>query len=305
MLVAASLITVLGFSDMDELIARQGIRSRSGVETVAYETKSACNLWPFLLLTLRYRSRLDMLVILGCTFVVFASEILFQKRLGTAYCLVFVFVFAFVLPRYSQLWPKSSVRVSDGKLRLIAGCIVVFGGIAAYLSAPDLATNQVDALVNRFRTEERGDRFIEARVMFGDLEGIEYVVGRGFGGHFEIHSVNAIRFGERLRDVKRIGKRYLHVGCLMPQLKGGVLFLTAYHLGVVYVLCRPRQYVRNPIDFSCFVMLAAISAQSLVGGLFLMSSSFDMVLLGASLGRCLATVHGPRADKRTERQMAE
>jgi hypothetical protein len=210
--------------------------------------------------------------------------------------LLFVAVFLVLLPalRARFDWPAGVM----GEMRtqaLFAGTAVV-ALLLALSVAPWLFRAQLAGLGARLAGEAyaggagamlttENERFHEAAVFLRGLEPGESVFGRGFGGYFK---PDASWWGVWLEDVREVGRRQLHVGALMPVLKGGVLFAGVYYAGLLAALARGGRALRSPFAAAAFLVVLLHALFLLQEGWFIMSASFDLVMVGLAMGHLLS-----------------
>lgn len=283
-------INILGLSNLNELLLRQGIESRSGTETVSYETQSVLDLWPFLILTVRLRKPLATIIIVAGGVLMLLQQVLFQKRIGSAEILFYFFLLLIVIPQVIARWSQRRTRRQSGSVNRTAiyMAIVVLSVVITYIAAPVLLGSQVSALLARYAREDIS-RLLEATAMLKSLQGSAIVFGRGFGGYFSFATPDIGYWGTYLPDAGIIGKRELHVGALMPMLKGGLLLTSIYYAVVVAIIANWRKHTSDLLTLAAFAIMLTTTLVSLQGGLFILSSSFEIVILGLCLGRCLAS----------------
>jgi hypothetical protein len=288
LLVAGMVVIALGFSGFAELLNTYGYQTRVAGETVAYDVQAVMHLLPYLLLTARWRSKWQIVIIMLGLLFNLGMQVLFQKRLDTFEALVYLLLFFFVLPRLASRWPEYRQAVPERTFKIAFAAIFVLGVGGALLLAPQIVRGQASALLARYG-EEDTSRLQEAGEMLRDLEGWEYLIGRGMGGYFTGWSeAGSRRWGDWLADVGVVGKRSVHVGALMPMLKGGLLLSLVYYAGLAAVLLGWRRGFGDPLSAVAYLIVLVLSIHSLQGGLFLMESSYNLVLLGACSGWCLA-----------------
>jgi hypothetical protein len=272
-------------------VSESAADDRAGVSIVAYRTQAALAFWPLLLLTVRRRPTPAALLVFAGVFFVLAQQILFQKRSPTFRVLLFIAVFLFVIPRFLPRDPAAERRVR----RLFAAMAVV-ALLAGASVAPWLFQAQLAALGQRLSgSAYRGgatamltyenERFFEAGMFFRTLEPVDWGIGRGFGGYFVPDSPG---WGVWLDDVNEFGRRQLHVGGLMPFFKGGLLLAVTYYSGVLIALARGLRARRDALTAAAFFVVLLHTLFLLQEGSFIMSASFDLVMVGLCLGRLLS-----------------
>jgi hypothetical protein len=226
-------------------------------------------------------------------FLVFAQQILFQKRGPTVRVLLYVLVFLLVLPRL--LRRERRARRRRGGLATFAGAGAVALAVALSVS-PWLIKGQLAGLLHRLSGQAysggaagmltfENERFFEASMFLRSLEPQELVLGRGFGGYFIPDTAG---WGVYLDDVGSVARRQLHVGALMPFFKGGLALGLAYYAGLALALSRGRRFLGQPVAAACFFVVLLHALFLLQEGWFIMSCCFDLVMVGLAMGHLLS-----------------
>lgn len=280
-------INAWGLTDIGTILAVDGYGSRSGIESQAYDLQAVLHFWPFLLLTTRFRQRSTIFFLLGSVVFISAEQILFQKRIGTFQILFYLFLTFFMLPSVSKRWSPQWRIGADNAIRFGLLGLVILVVVSTTFLAPDVISGQTQSLINRYSAAD-SSRVGEAWGMLEYLQGVEYLIGRGLGGYFQYADRQIGQWGVWLEDVGTVGRRELHVGALMPMLKGGLLLTLTYYAGVAFALGARKSNFKDPLGFAAYMVLLGITAFSLQGGLFILSAVYEIVLLGLCLGRCLA-----------------
>lgn len=288
--VAAVVINLLGLAEFGTLINQYGVGSRSGIYTISYQTYAALGFWPLLLFVSRYRNKTVSVILLISLFAI-AQQVLFQKRIGTVKCLIYFVILGVFLSNSARATRlRNSVSSSKIKLRLAAAFSMMV--VLACLLAPDVVFAQVESIMDRY-TQGKGGRLSEVDGLLADYEGAEYLVGKGFGGYFSMRGGEI--FGHKvLRDLRVKGGRTLHVGCLMPFFKGGLLMAAIYYTGIFTILSNRKTLSKDPLSNICFWIVCTMTVFSLQEGMHQMGNSTDLTLLGMSMGRCMASVDAKR-----------
>jgi hypothetical protein len=288
----ALIVNALGMREITNVVSESYSEDRAGVGIVAYRTQEALAFWPFLFLTSRLRRvRVALVIFLGVFFVL-AQQILFQKRAPTLRVALFVLVFLVVLPRVCDA-EEGSARGRASRLFLATGGLAL---AAALTLAPWLFEGQFAGLARRLSGEAyskgaagmlttQNERFFEAGVFLRTLRPEEWVVGRGFGGYFK---PDASWWGIWLDDVGEFGRRQLHVGGLMPFFKGGLVLALVYYPGLLLALVRGARARREPVAAAAFFVLLIHAVFLLQESWFVMSESFQLVMVGLCMGHLLS-----------------
>lgn len=288
--VAGLVINLLGMTEMSRVVSEATSEDRAGVSIVAYRTQGALAFWPLLFLTARFRRPAIAWVIYAGVFFVLGQQILFQKRSPTFRVVLFVLVFL-ALPRMIRV-PSAVERRARILFVGAAGVAVA----AALSIAPWLFEGQMLGLARRLSGQAysggaagmlttENERFFEARLFLRTLEPEEMVIGRGFGGYFR---PDASWWGIWLEDVGEFGRRQLHVGGLMPLFKGGLLLTGAYYSGVALAVSRGIRARGRPLAAAALFVVLLHLFFLLQEGWFVMSVSFDLMMVGLCLGHLLS-----------------
>jgi hypothetical protein len=290
------LLNVVGMTEMSRVVSEADSEDRAGIGIVAYRTQGVLAFWPFYLLTARLRgSWVALLTFLGVFFVL-AQQILFQKRAPTVRIAVFTLVFLIVLPHVAPVRARLERRA---RVLFFASGLVV--ATAALSIAPWLFAGQFEGLMHRLSGQAyeggaaamlttENERFFEASIFFRSLDIPDIVFGHGFGGYFK---PSVAWWGVWLDDVREYGRRQLHVGSLMPFFKGGLVLTCVYYAGVFMALRRGWRARRDPIAGALFLLLFVHTVFLIQESWFVMSVSFDMVMVGLSMGYLLSLESSP------------
>lgn len=289
--VAGLVINLLGMTEMSRVVSEATSEDRAGVSIVAYRTQGALAFWPLLFLTARLRRPAVAWAIHAGVFFVLGQQILFQKRSPTFRVALFVLVFFFVLPRMLRVQAAAERRARV--LFAAAGGLAVAAALAV---APWLFEGQMLGLARRLSGQAysggaagmlttENERFFEARLFLKTLQPEELVIGRGFGGYFR---PDASWWGIWLDDVGEFGRRQLHVGGLMPLFKGGLLLTAAYYSGVALAVSRGIRARGEPLAAAALFVVLLHLLFLLQEGWFVMSVSFDLMMVGLCFGHLLS-----------------
>jgi hypothetical protein len=292
LLVAALVVNALGMTQMTDVVFEGFAEDRAGIGIVAYRTQGALAFWPLLFLTARMRGAAASFLVYASVFFVLAQQILFQKRGPSVRVLLFVLVFLLVLPRLQRLRPAAGGR---GGLAAFTAAFAVVATVALS-AAPWLFEGQLSGLMRRMSGERysggpaamltwQNERFFEAGMFLRTLEPQEYVLGRGFGGHFVPDTPG---WGVYMEDLDAVARRQLHVGALMPLFKGGLALALVYYAGTAAALARGRRFLGEPLAGAAFFVVLIHALFLLQEGFFIMSVAFDLVMVGLCMGYLLS-----------------
>jgi hypothetical protein len=300
LLLAALVVNALGMTQITDVVSEDYAEDRAGIGIVAYRTQGALAFWPLLFLTARQRGTRAAFLVYSAVFFVLAQQILFQKRGPTVRVLLFVLVFLVVLPR---LLGRSSGKEGHRGWAIFAAAGVV-ALVLALSMAPWLFEGQLTGLLGRLSGQRysggaagmltwENERFYEAGMFLRTLEPQELVLGRGFGGHFVPDTPG---WGVYMEDLNVIARRQLHVGGLMPFFKGGLALALVYYAGLVLALARGRLFLGEPVAAAAFFVVLLHSMSLLQESWFIMSASFDLVMVGLCMGHLLSRERGALPD---------
>jgi hypothetical protein len=292
---AALVVNVLAMSEITNVVSESYADDRSGTTVLGYRTQGALAFWPLLLLTARLRRTGTALLVFAGVFFVLAQQVLFQKRAPTVRVLLVLAVFLFVLPRLLPRGRKDAPSLRERWIRvgfLTTGAAAV---VVCLTLAPWLFRGQASGLVNRLSGQAyssgasgilyENERFFEVAMFFRTLLPQEYVLGRGFGGYF---APDTEGWGGWLEDVNEVGRRALHVGALMPFFKGGLVLTLAYYTGLFLVLFRGRKALHEPLAAAAFWVVLIHALFLVQEGWFILSGSFDLVMVAFCMGHLLS-----------------
>ncbi|MCO5186735.1 MAG: hypothetical protein M9928_03405 [Anaerolineae bacterium] len=284
-LLTAVFINALGFSNLDSLILRYGYEARIGVETTSYELQGALGWWVLFVLIAPFRSRKLVGIAAVVAAFVLLQQLLFQKRIGVTYALSVIGISLFLLPKLANRFKLRTVSSSVNTNNRQGGVVLFLALITVSLLVPELVRGQTDSLIRRYLSQDVS-RVEEAIHMVEDFNPSEYLLGRGMGGAY---TFDEIRFtGLGVWDGNGVFvRRHLHMGALMPFLKGGMVLSLVYYVGVTYVLFSWTKNRDDPLSVVSYIIIALITLKSLVGGMFLLPESYDLILIGCCFGRCL------------------
>jgi len=289
-------VNALGMSEITTVLGETTAEDRAGPSVVGYRTQGALAFWSLLLLTVNRRRPFTALLIFAGAVFVAGQQVLFQKRSPSVRIALVVTVFLVILPWLRPRGHFAPGELSDRWIRWAFLGMCATGVAAALFAAPWLFRGQAAGLWQRLSGERysggatgmltwENERFFEVGMFFRDLEPQELILGRGFGGYFVPDTPG---WGGYLEDVNVVGRRALHVGALMPLFKGGLVLFLTYYAGLLLVLLRGRQFLREPFAAAAFFVVLLHALFLLQEGWFIMSLSFDLVLVGMCMGYLLS-----------------
>ncbi|MBI5425350.1 MAG: hypothetical protein HZA32_14825 [Opitutae bacterium] len=249
-----SVLLAIRFTDSMVLTDRSILNEQSGSQFEA-----ALTLAPLLALVaatteVRNRWYVPLLVITaGCLFV----YLYFGRRGISVRCALELFAAAAVLP--------AMLRQQRRIVLAVVGFILFAAAIVLYFP--------FDVLIERFQGRygvattvlSENERWAEVRDLAEELEGTEWLVGRGMGGVFLANQIQSLSVDRLTGD--EFGRTSTHAGAALPFLKGGVILFVLYFLPLVRVIARLRNWRRlDPITLAAAVSgLALVAFQSIEG----------------------------------------
>jgi hypothetical protein len=248
---------------------------RAEVTSLGYDLQMYLALWP-VSFALAYQSRskgLGRWLGLATAPAYLALSIIFLKRApvarAVAYMLAMI-VASGVLQ--GRLRMRTAVLTIVG---MLIGCMVVGSFYIANLKA-------------RYETGERTARVEEAQALLRDIRGLEWIVGKGMGGWFEpppgwVSGLTYINVkGEK-------GRTNVHIGLLMPLLKGGLLLMAAYYVFFFRLFWfKPPGWNMFDLNFAARTVLPVYFVFLLIEGPPSLTDPFAAVLVGLCCGRAVA-----------------
>lgn len=257
-------------------IVREG-EVRSKVWTLGYDLQAYLSFWP-VLFVLAYQERKwtwQRFLGLATAPAYLILQIMFLKRAPTIRAIGYVIVAILASAVFQRrLRPGTAVLAGAG---LIVG-VSLFGGI--YL----------EQLKSRFERSETESRFYEARSLLSELSGIEWVVGRGMGGYFVPPA--GWKAGLTYVDYKGTrGRTAMHVGILMPMLKGGITLTAIFYLFFFRAFTpKPPGWVQLPANFAARAVFPVYLAFLFIEGPPLMGDPMTCLMIGICCARASVSV---------------
>ncbi len=252
---------------------------RSSVATLGYDLAPLLGLAPLLFALAFLRPRWGLLKLLGVAGMVacLGLQVYFQKRAPTARLLAYVAMATVIIPFLSK------------RLRM-GTALLLIGGLAALYVL--IGQERIGLLRQRYEMRDVS-RFEEAQAMLAELSMREYVFGRGLGGYFtpppgwEAGTEPVGRRGE-------MGNASLHIGMLVPFLKGGVLFCLIYYAFFLPAVYRKRPgWHQNVYNSAAMLVLPVYWVFLGVEGAPTMANPLDAVLAGLVCARFAVPVAQP------------
>jgi hypothetical protein len=291
--VAALAVNAMGMTEMTSVVSETDAEAREARSVVAYRTQWALAFCPLLLFTARQRRPRIALLIFAGAFFALAQQILFQKRSPTVRVLLYMVVFLVVLP---WLRPRKLASSGEARTQTMFAAVFALGVFVSLAAAPWLFRGQLAGLARRLSGESysegatgmlifQNERFAEAAMFFRSLGPEEIIFGRGFGGYFVPDEPG---WGLYQDDVHAVVSRGLHVGGLLPFFKGGLLFAFLYYLGYALALLRGRRALSEPLTAAAWFVVGLHALFLIQESWFIMSNSFDLVVVGLCLGHLLS-----------------
>jgi hypothetical protein len=290
-----------------ELLVIETADRQESISSVAYQIRAVLFAWPLLLFTSPMRKNSEKIAMVVGMALIVIMYVLFQKRAPTVRVLFAILIFLWLLPGVSK-----PVRM---KLRL-----AIVGGICGLVMAsPWITPSERDttnivsessvALASRFQAEgglfdmitKENERWIEAGFFFDEANGIELMIGKGFGGAVPV----PWWWPPRMKIVEN-GQTYygvysMHIGLTHPLLKGGFVFWFLFFGGWIVFLLRYRRYRSDPRALACWAVVALnflfMSVETLWG-----SGNVVTVIM---VGFCMGYLGNRKFWERPDRQRLE
>lgn len=259
---------------LEHLMATEG--GLEGTGTLAYDLYPIIDFFPIIFILSVVRQKFDLWKVLGlCTILGYLGlHIFFQKRAPAARGLMYIIIVFMTL----QLIRPSIKSLFKVAIPSILGLILLFSIVS------------VDGLVKRLsKSGEDKSRQTEVSIMLSQLNPIEWVIGRGFGGYFVLGRANS-KFTLGAYEVKKgvKGKVNLHIGFFYPILKGGLIFLfltSSFFIPLIY-RWKDKRWMNNGYNFTAFNVLVVIFLFQFIEGPF----SSGVTFLGVLFGLCWSRV---------------
>lgn len=282
----AIFINMIGLLNIADLITNS-YTARIVRDIQAYETRTALEFWPIILLLSVLFSRRFVYLSLGISVFVLILQILFQKRLFVTETLIYLGLFLVIIPHYQSRWNLATLAPIK-TLRTTFIMITLLAGVTLFILLPSIFTGQLTGLLNRFGQQD-DTRVMEALGMLNDFNELEYFIGRGMGGYYEYVDENNQIWGTYLSDVDIIGRRGIHIGVFLPMLKGGLWLSAIYYLLFVVAWIRRRYMLNDLLTFVAFSIVGIKLLFSLQGNYLGLNIIYEMLLFSLCLGRIMST----------------
>jgi hypothetical protein len=202
---------------------------------------------------------------------VLGLQLMFAKRAPSVRIGMVLVFSSLVFPVMYRQWKRVIVTCSAALI-----CLV---GILAFVPIENLLLRFSGqyGIMSTLTTENL--RLTEARVFIDDMKLYEWATGRGLGG--SVTSLDILDFSQDRLSEDREGRLYLHIGLLVPILKGGIPWLVILLLPMLLL-------VRRIGHFRSFDHLSQCG--TVAGGIWLLfqvtesSMSYTCVLDALALG---------------------
>jgi hypothetical protein len=252
------------------------LEDRPFVSTAGYEFSRILGFWPLLWLLgflAPTRTKWSMFA-MGSLVAYLILQLVFQKRAPFVRTLLYALV-------------PLALPVLTAQRRGVGRAIAAVLFIVVMLSV--LSTTEFfERLMDRYRSDDpllQSSRLLEAESLLSGLVWPEHLIGRGMGGYF----VAPLDWSAGLVEVREdglLGRTGVHIGILVPLLKGGAVFL------VLIVSCylsaftpRPRIWYESRYNVAAIgivpVYLASLTIEGGVG----LGNILDVLLIGLAVGR--------------------
>lgn len=264
--------------------------ARGAVASVGYRIQEAIWMWPLVFALAVVRPRMDKWKVIGIAAAVamLALEVYFQKRAPFVRTLAYITMAVLVVPMLRR-------RLQFGTFAL---SVVVLLGAAVFLVGSD----SFNRLLGRFeeaRDFTQTSRFYEAQAMLRDLGGLELITGRGLGGWWNTPydwRAGSVTIGTDRRSYA------LHVGALVPVLKGGALLAVGL-LAIFVPVFLPKRagFYDDPFNVAAMTVLPVLLLSLSIEGFASTANPFHTLLLGLCAARVVAL---PIPDRETQQMLA-
>lgn len=303
-LFAGFVLSVLTFPQITNSISWFNPIERVGVLTLAYDIKSGLEMWPFFLLSSRQRSYQTILFVYAVLGLITLQQILFQKRAPLVLIGLYLVLFIIVQPIiYQRYIPRLKNIVSNIFINFsFIFTLVSFAFISFMLVPTWILDGQLQGLKQRFSDEKysglvqqaiiENERYLEVEYMLDSLSPTEYIWGRGFGGYFTVGYDFILELSREnfwIKEAYTVGRREVHIGMFMPFLKGGIILFITYFFIVLMALYRWRTAVLSPLGIAALGVVVLDVIHLSQGGGFILTDSFRLIIVSASIGVCLST----------------
>jgi hypothetical protein len=246
--------------------------TRASVESVGYVIADTLGFWPLVFLLGYLRPRMDHWKILsiGAALAWIGLQIYFQKRAPFARGMVYVAVAVAVIPMLQK--------------RLKPGTAVLFIlAMGVFLAVVESGAS-FQRLMQRYEEDPsflQSSRVMEARSMLEDMHGPDWLVGKGMGGGY----ASPWKWSIRRLDERAEGMT-LHIGSLMPLLKGGLLLMLVYYAFFVPLFTpKPPGWYASRLNVAAMGIVPVVLVFSLAEGGALAGGSLDALMVGLICGR--------------------
>jgi hypothetical protein len=258
------------------------VGERSSVDTVGYKVGDTLGFWPLVFILGYLRPRMDFWKMLSIAAALgwIGLQIHFQKRAPFARGMVYVAIAVAIIP-----FLQKRLKLGTALLFLLA--------IISFLLVMQRGVS-FQRLMVRYEEDPslfESSRYMEARSMLDDLHGAEWLYGKGMGGGFQSPWSWSVR---RLEDPD--ASMTLHVGLLMPLLKGG-LFLSIIFYAFFFPLFtrKPPGWYGSRWNVAAMAIAPVVLVFLLAEGGALTGSTMDPLMVGIILARG-ATADQPQVE---------
>lgn len=258
---------------------------RRWIRTAGYEFGRVLGFWP-LVVMMNYFRRGTRAKAIGVLIIVafLCLQVVFQKRAPFVRTILYATVLIiFPLVNRRQASPASAISV-----------IFALGLTLFTISTTDVFRQLIGRYVSDDPVAE-SSRILEARSLLADLDWHEYIYGRGMGGYFfppEDWDAGNVEIAPGV-----MGRTALHVGILVPVLKGGLVFWTiVYCFFLPALFRRAKVWYSNRYNMCALAILPVYMASQVIEGAPGIPNIFDALMVGLAAGRIgLAIRDNPRA----------
>lgn len=259
---------------------------RRWIRTAGYEFSRVLGFWPLVVMMHYFRRGSARSQAIGIAVIVafLCLQVVFQKRAPFVRTILYAAVLV--------LFPLINRRRAS-----LAGAMAVVAAIALTIFAAS-TTDVFRQLMSRYVSDDpvvESSRLLEARALLADLTWPEYIFGRGMGGYFyppEDWDAGNVEVAPGV-----LARLALHVGILVPLLKGGIVYWAIVYSFFLSAF-RPRsgEWYSNRFNMCALAILPVYIASQVIEGAPGIPNIFEALIIGLAAGRLglVARVH-PRS----------
>jgi hypothetical protein len=205
----------------------------------------------------------------------------FAKRVPFARSLIY-FVLVVIAGLIKQSWRNNSIYISALSMAIILYMFSVFMPLQDMVKQLESRYGGDTGVIESVTSEN--PRFDEAMILLQEISWTDWFFGRGLGGY--LTSPDLMYIVQDVIDEDTIGRLHVHVGNLVPLLKGGVFFTLIYFFPLILMLISWRKILpRMDLSSCCLVWGFVYLAFQFIEGPPTYSNLGEALALGMSGGR--------------------